>query len=515
MHAGNSAKGKPVPEALHVMGIDIGAGSLKATVIDAGGHVKGNGSAAIVTATPYLGWTEQDPEDWYRATCLAVPQALAHAGLTGEDVRAVSFSAGAHTAVLLDEADCPLRPAILWSDQRSLKESRSLRERHGEEILEIGFNQANPTWTLPQLDWLTRHEPEVVARTRRVMIAKDYLRFRLSGTWHTDRTEAVGTLLYDCKADAWSERLTDLIGWSRETLPPLIEPTAEVGCVSAQAAQDTGLSMRTRVICGTSDTSAEAYGAGAVQAGAGTVKLATAGTVSVIADGPTVHDTLINYPFAVPGRWYTIAGTNSCASAHKWLRDRVLAAGEDSFGRLDDLAGTVPAGSQGLLFHPYLNGERSPHWDPLLRADFLGLTMTHGQGHLVRALYEGVAYSLRDCLGALRGQGLDIREARIVGGGARSALWRQIVCDVVNLPLALPEVTDASFGAALLAGVGSGVFESEEAAAEACVRFAERHDPDPSRAALYDEMFELYGLAQSRLADINHRLGELAGRGVA
>lgn len=497
-------------EAPHLLGIDIGAGSLKATVIDLDGRVKGTGSGPVATATPHLGWTEQDPEDWYRAACTAVPSALAEAGLSGDDVAALSFSAGAHTAVLLDQADRPLRPAILWSDQRSIQESRELRERHGPEILEIGFNQANPTWTLPQLHWLARHEPEIAARTRRVMIAKDYLRFRLTGSWHTDRTEAVGTLLYDCRRDAWSERLTAMIGWPPETLPPVVAPTAEVGQVSAQAAQDLGLSRRTRVVCGTSDTSAEAYGAGAVQAGAGTVKLATAGTVSVIAGAPTLHDTLINYPFAVPGLWYTIVGTNSCASAHKWLCDDVLDAGEGAFDRLDRLAGEVPAGSQGLLFHPYLNGERSPYWDPLLRADFLGLTINHGKAHLVRALYEGVAYSLRDCLGALREQGLDIQEARIVGGGARSAVWRQIVCDVLNLPIALPEVTDASFGAALIAGVGSGLFPDEESAATRCVQLAARHDPDPARTALYDEMFELYRLAQDRLVEINHRLGALA-----
>ncbi len=499
-----------MPDRSYVMGIDIGAGSLKATVIDGDGRVQGTGSAAIATATPHPGWTEQNPDEWYDAACSAVPAALEAAGLAGDAIEAVSFSAGAHTPVLLDESDRPLRPAILWSDQRSLLESSELRERYGAEILAAGFNQANPTWTLPQLYWLLRNEPDVARRTRRLMVAKDYLRFRFCGDWHTDRTEAVGTLLYDCQADAWSERLAGLIGWQTETLPPLVEATAEVGRVSAQAAQDTGLSTRTRVICGTSDTSAEAYGAGATEPGAGTVKLATAGTVSIVAEAPTVHDTLINYPFAVPGYWYTIAGTNSCASAHKWLRDSVLAAGEGSFDRLDGLAASVPAGSKGLLFHPYLNGERSPYWDPLLRADFIGLTMEHGQGHLVRALYEGVAYSLRDCLDALGQQGLTIANARIVGGGARSALWRQIVSDVLKLPIALPAVTDASFGVALLAGVGCGIFASEKDAAKRCVTLTESHEPDAERAALYDEMFELYRLAQSRLAEINHRLAALA-----
>lgn len=501
--------------ARHVMGIDIGAGSLKATLVDDAGRVAGTGTWPIATATPHPGWTEQDPDSWYAAACKAAQAALAAAGVAGTDVAAVSFSAGAHTPVLLDENQRPLRPAILWSDQRSAAESRELREKHGPEILSIGFNQANPTWTLPQLLWVARHEPEVVRRTRRLMVAKDYLRFRFCGGWHTDRTEAVGTLLYDCGANAWSDRLACLIDWPLETLPPLVDPTAVVGEITCDAAVASGLAPGTAVVCGTSDTSAEAYGGGAVRPGDGTVKLATAGTVSVIADGPTVHDTLINYPFAVPGRWYTIVGTNSCASAHKWLRDRVLEAGEGSFDRLDALAQKVPAGAEGLLFHPYLNGERSPHWDPLLRADFLGLTMAHGQGHFVRALYEGIAYSLRDCLGALRGQGLTIEAARIVGGGARSRLWRQIVSDVLQLPIALPEVTDASFGAALLAGVGCGLFESEEQAADACVRFTERHEPDAARAAVYDEMFELYRLSQARLAGINHRLGAVAARGAA
>ncbi len=499
-------------EGRHLMGVDIGAGSLKATIIDDAGRVLGTGTAPVATATPHPGWTEQEPEDWYRAACAGIAAALREAGLGGHDIRAVSFSAGAHTPVLLDAEDRPLRPAILWSDQRSAAEARELREAHGDEILALGFNQAQPTWTLPQLLWVNRNEPEVAARTRKVMVAKDYLRFRFCGVWHSDPTEAVGTLLYDCRRGAWSERLTGIVGWPLDSLPPLVAPTAEVGRVTSRAAGDTGLSTRTRVICGTSDTSAEAYGAGAISAGAGTVKLATAGTVSVIAAQPTVHATLINYPFAVPDHWYTIAGTNSCASAHKWLRDRVLAAGEDSFDRLDALAGAVPAGAEGLLFHPYLNGERSPHWDPLLRADFLGLTMEHGQGHLVRALYEGVAFSLRDCLEALRARGLDIDAARIVGGGARSGLWRQTVCDVLQLPIALPEVTDASYGAALLAGVGCGIFASETEAAERCVRLTARHEPGPARAALYDDLFALYREAQGRLVEINHRLAEFAGR---
>ena len=501
-------------EASHLCGVDIGAGSVKSTIIDAHGRIAGAASMEIATQRPHPGWTEQEPDAWYAAMCDTVPRALGEAGLSGEDVLAVSFSAGAHTPVLLDADDRPLRPAILWSDQRSATQARTLREAHGEAILRAGYNQPHPTWTLPQLAWLKAHEADVAARTRKLMVAKDYLRFRLTGAWHTDRTDAIGTLLYDVERDAWSDEICGFIDWPTETLPPVVAPTFVVGQVGARGARDTGLGAGTLVVCGTSDTSVEAYGAGAVEPGDGCVKLATAATVSVVAEAPTVHETLINYPYAVPGLWYTIVATNSCASAHKWLRDDVFGAGDgEAFARLDAAAAAVPAGSDGLLFHPYLNGERSPYWDPLLRADFLGLTMAHGQAHLTRALYEGVAYALRDCLAALEAQGVGMREARIVGGGARSALWRQTVCDVLGVPISVPEVTDASFGAALLAGVGAGVFADEVAAAGACVRIAERHEPDPARGATYADMFGIYKDAQSRLVDINHRLHRVAAGG--
>ena len=499
----------------HLMGVDIGAGSVKTTIISTDGRVVGDASMEIATRHPKPGWTEQDPDEWYSAMCATVPRALQKAGLCGADVAAISFSAGAHTPVLLDEADKPLRPAILWSDQRSGAEARHLSERHGGMILATGCNQPNPTWTLPQLAWLQKHEPHIGQKTRKLMVAKDYLRFRLTGEWHTDRTDAIGTLLYDASNDCWSREICDLINWRLDTLPPVVSPTAIIGTVGSRAAAETGLAVGTKVVCGTSDTSIESFGAGAVESGAGCVKLATAATVSVVAAAPTIHSTLINYPYAVPGLWYTIVATNSCASAHKWLRDSVFAATDDrAFAHYDRAAADIAAGSEGLLFHPYLNGERSPYWDPLLRADFIGLTMAHGQAHLTRALYEGIAYSLRDCLSALRAQGLDMSEARIVGGGSKSALWRRIVCDVLAMPISMPAVTDASFGAALLAGVGAGIFADEISAARACVEIAARHEPDPASAATYTEMFGIYKDAQSRLADINHRLHHVAVGGL-
>lgn len=495
-----------------LMGIDIGAGSLKTMIIDTAGTVRGSAAADITTRSPHALWSEQDPWDWWDAVCRTVPLALREAGLAATDIAAVSFSAGAHTPVLVDANDQVVRPAILWNDQRSGAESRELQEKYGERILGIGLNRPAPTWTLPQFLWLSRHEPDSVRRTARVYVAKDWLRSRLTGTWETDRTEAVGTLLYDAAQDKWSEELCDMANWNIVTLPPLVTPTTVVGKVTSEAARACGLAEGTPVVCGTSDTSIETFGAGSVQPGDGTIKLATAGTVSVVSREPRVHPTLINYPLAVPGLWYTITGTNSCASAHRWFRDRFMMApgvsGSQAFAEMDRLAATVRPGAEGLLFHPYLQGERAPYWDPLLRADFVGMTFRHDKAHFARAIYEGIAFSLRDVLDQFRAQGMHIRAARIIGGGSKSATWRQIVADALNVEILLPETTDASFGAAMIAGVGVGAFD-DELAARQCAKVVDRALPDPQRAAFYDRLFPVYKDAQAGLAAVNHALSRL------
>lgn len=508
----------------YLMGIDIGAGSLKTMIVTAQGRVAGSASVDLVTRTPHPGWSEQDPHDWWHAVCATVPAALAEAGIAAERIVAVAFSAGAHTPVLEDRDGRVIRPAILWSDSRSAAEADELQQRHGEEILAIACNRAAPTWTQPQLLWLARHEPAAFRRIHRLYVAKDWLRSRLTGTWETDATEAVGTLLYDGRAKAWSERLCAMIGLDPGVLPPIVKPTDVVARVTTAAAAACGLAPGTPVVCGSSDTSVEAFGAGASDVGLGTVKLATAAAISIVAPNPSPSATVINYPFCVPGLWYTIGATNSCASAHRWLRDtfftpestgtgddaRAAAEGAARFGRMDAAAAAAEPGARGLIFHPYLQGERTPYWDPKLRASFVGLTFAHQPAHLVRALYEGVACSLRDVLEALRAQGLDMREARIIGGGARSATWRQIVADVLDIGIARPEVTDASFGAALIAGVGSGVFPDERSAAQATVRIVDRHEPAPTRRGVYDDLYGIYRDAARQLVDVHHRLGALA-----
>lgn len=505
-----------------LLGVDIGAGSLKASVVSLDGRVLGTASYDLATSCPCPGWTEQDPDDWYRAFCAAVPRALAQAEIKGNAVEGIAFSAGAHTPVLTDADGTVLRPAILWSDQRAGAEARELRERSGARILEIGYNAAHPTWTMPQLLWLARHEPHIVSKAKRLFVAKDYLRFRVTGTWETDTVDALGTLLLDAARTSWSPELAAMVNWPLEALPPIVQPTAVVGKVTAAAAADSGLAAGTPVVAGSSDTAVEIFGAGAIAPGDGSIKLATAATVSVIGETPAVSPDLINYYYVVSGLWYTITGTNSCASAHKWLRDTFFrptgvleADGAALFQLMDKLAGEVRPGSDGLVFHPYLNGERSPHWDPLLRADFIGVTMRHQRGHFVRALYEGIAFSIRDCFEVFQRQGLGFDHARLVGGGARSAVWRQIVSDVLGIAIEVPRVGDASFGAALIAGLGVGAFSDAGDAVRRCVRVVEESSPDPRRHDHYSRLFQVYRQAQQQLAVICHQLHSIEQDGAA
>ncbi|WP_333826504.1 xylulokinase [Pararhodobacter sp.] len=497
-----------------LMGVDVGAGSQKTTIIDSDGNVRGTAAWPVRTHAPKPGWSEQDPEDWWAALCRTAPAALREAGIRSDQIAGIAFSAGAHTPVLTDRSGVVLRPAILWSDVRSGAEAAELASRHGEEILRLGLNHPQPTWTQSQLLWLMRHEPEVMEKAARLYVAKDWLRGRLTGSWETDHTEAVGTLLFDGRAGAWSPRLCEMIGLDMALLPPVVLPTDVVGRVRRDAAEATGLAEGTPVICGSSDTSVETFGAGAIHAGDGTVKLATAATVSVVGTAPLIDATLINYPFAVPKLWYTMGATNSCASAHRWLAETFYAdaagTASEQFAVMDAMADEVPAGASGLIFHPYLQGERSPHWDPRLRADFIGITFGHDRRHFVRALYEGVAFSLRDVLGQLQDKGLTMREATIIGGGSRSLLWRQIVADVLAMPICVPRVADASFGAALVAGIGAGVFADATEAVGRTVHIEYRHEPDRARSAFYAEMHAVYRDAARAMQPISHRLGQLA-----
>jgi xylulokinase len=488
----------------YLLGLDLGAGSLKATIITATGQVIAEASQPITTHVPHFGWSEQDPAEWVTALYTAAHDVLAAAGIDAGEIAGIGISAGAHIPVLTDAQNQVIRRAIMWNDQRSGAEAAALHAQAGEKIIAASLNRANPTWTLAMLAWLKAHEPEAVARCSRLYLAKDYLRFALTGSWETDFSDVIGALMADNATKNWSPELCGLIGWNMATLPPVKSPMDVAGAVTAEAAAITGLKAGTPVVCGSNDTTVEFFGIGADKPGIGAVKLATAGVLFLATQGPSVNPPISCYPHIMDGLYYTATGTNSCASAHRWLRDQMFAEG--GFMEMDQLAATISPGANGLLFHPYLQGERAPYWDPLLRADFIGLTISHTRAHFARALYEGIAFSIRDLLTAARELGLEFGTIRLMGGGARSPLWRQIMADVTGLVVERTESGDASFGAALVAGIGAGVFSSPQEAIEKCVRLKDQNPPDEKNHLFYSELFEIYKQAQAVLAPLNHRL---------
>jgi xylulokinase len=492
-----------------VLGVDLGAGSLKATLVDESGATLAEAAAPITTQNPRPGWSEQDPAQWWQALQAVVPQVLEKAGLPAADIAAVGISAGAHIAVLEDADGQVIRPAIMWNDQRSTKEAAELHARAGELIIASGLNRANPTWTLCQLAWLQQHEPDAIARVKRLYIAKDWLRSRLTGDWTTDYSDALGALMSDVETRGWSREICGLIGWDMDTLPPVKAPEQIAGTVTAAAAGATGLAEGTPVVVGSNDTTVELYGAGAVTAGQGAIKLATAGVVFLACDRPEVHPPVSCYPHILPGLWYMASGINACATAHRWVRDTFFADLDPAtaYAEMDRLASGIAPGSDGLIFHPYLMGERAPHWDPKLRGDFIGVTLGHTRAHFARACYEGIAFALNDVLRAAQAlSGAEFGDMRLLGGGARSATWRQIIADVTGLTVKVPANGDASFGAALVAAVGGGLFADAEEAVARCARIVEENRPDAARHALYARLFDLYDEARKGLTGINHRL---------
>lgn len=494
------------------LGIDLGAGSLKASLVRRDGVCLATAGAPVPTRQPFTGASEQDPETWWSALCRAVREVLKTAG--SAPIEAIAVSAGAHSSVLSDGKGRVIRPAIMWNDQRSRAEVARLRAEHGTRIGALSANSVSPTWTLPHLAWLAAHEPQTLRDARHLTPAKDWLRGRLTGDWVTEPVDATGLMLYAPVEGRWSEELAALAGISTTILPPVVPSLSVVGHVTREAALATGLSAGVPVVAGVSDTAAEGLGAGMMGSGVGVVKLATAATLSCTATGPELGRVLVSYPYLPEGSWFWITGTNSCASAHAWLRRTFFSQGGATpleFSAMEDLAKDVPAGSEGLFFHPYLNGERSPYWDPDLRAGFTGLTFGHGPGHVTRAFYEGVAYSLADCLRQFTAAGVRLDRLRITGGGARSPMWRQILADVLDARIELPETADASFGCALIAGLGIGAYTSVDAMGQA-IRITATHNPDPENVALYREGLATYRNIQAAIQPINHRISAQARR---
>lgn len=498
-----------------LLGIDIGTSGCKVTAIDLEGHVVDSAFAEFVTARPHSGWCEQEPDDWFRVSCELLREIFGRGSCRPEQVVAVSLDGSTHNAALVDRDFRPIRPAIMWTDQRSVRQAASLEKEAGDLIFKTAYQRPTPTWTLPQLLWVRDNEPGAIERTAHVLFTKDYVRHCLTGTWETDHIEAQGSLLYDMAGRCWSQELCALGGLRPEILPPLVEPTTVVGKVAAGAARQTGLPEGTPVIAGCSDSAVEGYAAGAIRPGQMILKMATAGNVNVMTAEPHPHPRTLTYGHVMPGMWYTVVATNTASSAERWFRDAFFArdaelamgSGRSVYEVMHEMARGVAPGADGLFFHPYLLGERAPYWDANLRGSFVGATMRHGRAHFVRALLEGIVFSLRDCFRTVQEMGLRVDEIRLIGGGAKGDLCAQIASDVFRRPIIRPAGCDASFGAALLAGVGVGAFRNEEEAVIRCTKIRDRFDPQPKAAATYERLFPLYCRIHDDLAGA---YGELA-----
>ena len=491
-----------------LLGIDYGTGGCKVTAIGSDGSFAGEASVEYPTYHDRPGWSEQEPQDWWNALCAALKK-LSASGVDLSGIAACALDGSTHNAVLLDGAYRPVRRTIMWTDQRSTAECESLRSGWGERIFSTCYQMPAPTWTLPQMMWLKANEPDVLAKTEHVLFVKDYVRLLLTGEAATDRIEAEGTLFYDMAKGDWDEELVGLAGLSPAKLPRFIAPTDVAGRVTAEAAAATGLPEGLPVVCGSSDSAVEDYGAGAVEPGDLIIKLATAGNVNSMTAAAHPHPKTLTYSHIVPGMWYSVSATNAAALCMRWMRDGFYCdaaslgiVGADVWRKVEAEAEASGVGAKGVVFHPYLQGERCPYWDADLRASFTGVSISSTRGDFARALMEGVAFSLRECYRTLEEMKLPVKRIFLIGGGARSRLWSEIVANVFDCAVAVPEPGDASFGAALLAGTGVGLFADVKDAVAKCLRISRRIEPDAAAAAQYARLFADYRAIHDALAPV-------------
>jgi xylulokinase len=466
-----------------VLGIDSSTTATKAVLVAPDGAVVAVGVSEYGYDTPAAGWSQQHPALWWDATIVAVRQALHAAGVDGSAVAAIGLTGQMHGSVLLDAAGEVVRPALLWNDQRTAAECDEIRLRVGpERLVQLTGNDALTGFTAPKLLWVRAHEPQTWARVRHVLLPKDFVRHRLTGAIATDLADASGTLLLDVPRRQWSTEVLAALDLDPGLLPALHEGPDVTGTVSAAAAAATGLSAGTPVVAGAGDQAATAVGVGAVTPQVGALSLGTSGVVFVPTAGPVVEPAGRVHAFchAVPQTWHVMGVMLSAAGSLRWYRDTI--APDESFADLVAQAEGVPPGCDGLRFLPYLTGERTPHPDPAARGAFVGLTVRHTRAHLTRAVLEGVAFGLRDGLELMRAAGVSMpAELRVSGGGSRSPLWRQIVADVLGLPLVATATAEgAAYGAAVLAATAAGWCPDVPQASAALVSLGERTPPGSS-----------------------------------
>lgn len=480
---------------MYFLGIDTSTTSSKALLIDSTGAVVAVASAPHTLQTPQPLWSEQDPREWWVAVVASLRAVLAQAGVSGDRIAAIGLTGQMHGLVLLDEAGEVLRPAILWNDQRTQSQCDAIHHLIGKEkFIRITGNVALTGFTAPKILWVKDNEPDVFAKAHHVLLPKDYIRYKLTDAYAMDKADGAGTVLFDLHARDWSDEVLAALGIPRAWMPPTFEGTAITGQVTEAAALLTGLKAGTPVMAGGGDQAAGAVGVGAVRPGIVGLTVGTSGVVFATTPSALIEPEgrLHAFCHAVPGLWHFMGVMLSAAGSLQWYRDAL--APEMSFDALLHEAEAIPAGSEGLLFLPYLSGERTPHPDPLARSAFVGLTLRHRRAHMTRAVLEGVAFGLKDSFTLIQNAGLGaITQVRASGGGVKGALWRQILASVLEAELVTVNTTEgAAYGTALLAGVGAGAWPDVATACEVAVQITGSTLPDITSVPVYRQAYALY-----------------------
>jgi xylulokinase len=495
--------------ARYFLGIDVSTTSSKALLINEQGEVAAVATSPHTLQTPKPLWSEQNPEEWWQATSASIQAVLKKGGISGAQVAAVGLTGQMHGLVLLDGSGAVLRPAILWNDQRTQTQCDEIHRLIGKELfIKITGNVALPGFTAPKILWVRQNEPGIFARVKHILLPKDYLRFRLTGDYAMDKADGSGTVLFDLARRNWSSEVLLALGIDPHWMPPTFEGPQVTGRISAATAEVTGLMAETPVVAGGGDQAAQSVGVGAVESGIVALTLGTSGVVFASTSSPLIEPEgrLHAFCHAVPGTWHLMGVMLSAAGSLQWFHDNLTPS--MGFDELLNEAEGAPAGSQGLQFLPYLSGERTPYPDPLARAGFVGLTIRHKRAHMTRAVLEGVAYGIKDSFTLIQNAGLgSFKQVRASGGGTKGALWRQIMATVLETEVVTVNTTEgAAFGAALLAGVGVGVWPDVPTACENTIKITGSVKPNVSDLTAYRDGYQVYSELYHSLEKIFHKM---------
>ena len=489
----------------YLLGIDIGTTGTRALLVNEQGVVVAGATEEYPLYTPEPLWAEQDPLDWWQATLNAVRQVLSTPGIKQDEIKAIGLTGQMHGVVLLDEKDEVLRPSLIWCDQRSQPQCDWITEQVGaERLIELTCNPALTGFSAPKLLWVRDNEPSIFEQAEKFLLPKDYIRFKLTGEFASEVSDASGTSLFDVRHRQWSDEVLHDLGVDRSLLPDVYESPVVSGRVTREAARLTGLPEGIPVVGGGGDQAAGAVGNGVVEPGIVSSTIGSSGVVFAFTEQPSLDPKgrMQTFCHAVPGKWHVMGVTQGAGLSLRWFRDHcggaeMLVGGYmdvDPYELLTQEAAQADPGCEGLLFLPYLMGERAPHLDPNAKGVFFGLTGRHTRAHLVRSIMEGVAFSLRDSMEIIqREMGIPVTQVRASGGGGRSALWRQIQADIFGTEIVTINSTEGpAYGAALLAAVGAGFYDSIEEACRTAIRIVERTEPMAGNTALYEDYYGIY-----------------------